>query len=71
MAGRPRTYSSKIEARCAANVRNRDTLVARGMVQRSVWLPRVAWETLRELRTEDESSDAATLTRLIQLAVKE
>lgn len=40
-----------------------------GFVQRSIWLPREFWEALRALRLPTESSDAATLERLVREAL--
>jgi hypothetical protein len=68
--GRPLQYLSPDEAKRAANARQRNTMQRAGLVQRSVWLPREVWETVRALRLPTESSDAATLERLLREAVR-
>lgn len=68
-AGRPRLHSSPTEARRAANGRRKAKLQNDGLAQRSVWLPKELWEALRSARLANETSDVATLERILRQAL--
>lgn len=68
-AGRPRLHPSPAEARRAANHRRKLKLQMDGLAQRSVWLPKDIWEALRSARLANETSDAATLERILRQAL--
>jgi hypothetical protein len=68
--GRPKKHSSCAEARRAENARRKAKLKGNGLAQRSVWLPRELWDALRTARLASETSDAATLERLLRKALE-
>jgi hypothetical protein len=68
--GRPRLHANEAAARKVANDRLRSAMRSSGRVQRSVWLPREVWEGLRQLRHQSETSDAATLERILREALR-